>query len=411
MTQKFAQSYKQFSPALTASSLLPDAVGKAYNFPQVDCSGRRACIVELGGAFKITDIVNYCTAHGYKVPQIETVVLPGALEESSDADGEVALDIDVILANAPGAKIVVIFAPNTEAGFVAGTLKAVELKPDAISISWGAPESSWTAEGKAALDAAFKNAEEDGIFIGCASGDSGSNDGTMSAVTDYPACSPYVTACGGTKLELTSAGTRGSEVAWSTGFLNSSGSGGGVSSSYPVPGYQTLVARELEFTHRISPDIAGNADPSTGYQISINGSPAQVGGTSAVAPLYAALALLVNAKHGTKCGLWNRAIYANPEVCYDVTQGTNGKYKAQAGFDAVTGNGVVDGTKLLALFAGISDIEGNHAHGLLRGMVKKIIPHLNMNEIDAILTLVCEIGQPVFDDVCPIILGKKDRWS
>lgn len=402
----FARSYRLFNPELTKTALNPDQVAKAYNFPPAApyITKRHAVIVELGGAYSLPDIVNYCNEKGYPVPQLESIVLPGALEQSSDADGEVALDIEIIAAIAQGSRITVIFCPNTEAGFVAGVQKAYALNPDAISISWGAPETSWTQEGKNALDAAFKSAIEDGIFIGCASGDNGADDGTGSPVADYPACSPYVTACGGTRLELNADGTRGNEVAWSTSLFDGSGSGGGITQSYPVPGYQKDVAAKLNVNNRISPDVAGNADPSTGYQITIDGKPAQVGGTSAVAPLYAALACLINAKHATKCGLWNRAIYANPTVCVDITEGSNGKYKCLPGYDAVTGNGVIDGMKLLNLYQGVAQSTAmEHIVGL-RSSLKRLCPAISPGEIDAILVFVCEVGQPLFDEACPIIL-------
>jgi kumamolisin len=345
------QSHKTFGPR-TATALTPDKVAKAYSFPVgVDLTKRTVAILELGGLFNLSDVVAYCNKYGFKVPQITTVLVDGAAQSSSDADGEVCLDIDVIAAVAQGCKIAVVFAPNSDKGFIDGMAACLALDPDAISISWGSPESGWEAASMAALDALFLQAAEKGIAVYCASGDSGSKDGTGSNVTDYPACSPYAIACGGTRLELNADGTRLTESAWSTKgglFGSSEGSGGGISKVYSsTPHWQANILN-ADAAGRRSPDVSGNADPATGYIVDINGETQQVGGTSAVAPLYAALQCIMNAVKDEHVGNMHSKMYGLEECFFDVTVGTNDGYNCGPGYDLVTGLGVIDAQEFLA---------------------------------------------------------------
>jgi kumamolisin len=241
---------------------------------------------------------------------------------------------------APGLRIAVVFAPNTNTGFIDGVKQCLDLDPDAISISWGGPVDQWDGSDIAALDALFEAAEQKGINVFCAAGDSGAKDGERGFHPDYPACSPFVISCGGTNLQLNSDGTRQSETAWSTTLLNSDGTGGGIATNYPTPNWQSNIMPS-EPSGRRSPDVAGNADPATGYLVDIDGQDQQIGGTSAVAPLYAALQILLNAEAGQHIGNLHTKFYANPSIFYDVIEGNNG-YPAGPGFDLCTGLGVID---------------------------------------------------------------------
>lgn len=347
----FARSYKEFAPHLTTTSLLPHQVSTAYNFPTgLDLSKRSIAILELGGAFQIKDVIDYCNQHGYKVPTVTTLFVGNATALSSDADGEVSLDICVIAAVAQGVDIYVVFAENSEQGFIDGLKKCVDLNVDAVSISWGAPETSFSKEARAAMDKImFDAANERGIAVFCASGDNGSKDGTLHDVCDYPSSSPYAISCGGTRLQLNADGTRGSETAWSTSLFNSSGTGGGISAAYPTtPDWQKNILPH-EKAGRRSPDISGNADPQSGFQIEINGVEAQVGGTSAVSPLYSALFCMINETKGKHIGNLHTKMYEAPAECFfDVTKGKNGGFKEQEGYSCVTGLGVTVADKLLA---------------------------------------------------------------
>src|SRR5439155_16430000 len=142
-------------------------------------------------------------------------------------------------------------------------LQDAQNNPSVISISWGGPESEWSAQTLAAMNQAFADAVPLGITVFAASGDNGSSDGVQDGLNhvDFPASSPYVTGCGGTTLQDPSG-----ETAWN-------GSGGGVSNVYTKPSWQSGVPvppptdAPLDLGGRGVPDVAGDADPSTWYQI------------------------------------------------------------------------------------------------------------------------------------------------
>lgn len=318
-------------PRTVARSLTAQAVAKAYNFPSHTGSGHKVAIVELGGAVNQGDLAQL----GY--PAVKTLAVDGARPVSdgpSGADGEVMLDVEVVQQVAPGAEIIVIFGPNTDQGFYDTFAKAGELlgPGDAISCSWGGPENNWDTKTMELYHQLFGELRAKGINIFVASGDTGSQDqgGDGKDHVDFPASSPNVIACGGTRLTVNSDGSRADEVTWNNDPTRSA-TGGGDS---------------VQFPGRAVPDVAGNADPSTGYEVLIDGQRAVIGGTSAVAPLYAALAVKVAGSIGQPFD-FQKTILANPEVCFDVTAGDNGSFRAGPGRDKVTGFGVVDGTKLV----------------------------------------------------------------
>jgi len=268
----------------------------------------------------------------------------------------VLLDIEVVGAIAPSAKIAVYFAPNTDQGFLDAITTAVHdsvRKPSVVSISWGGAESTWTAQSLTAYDQAFQDAGLLGVTVCCASGDDGSADGVTdgAAHVDFPASSPNVLACGGTRL-VSSNGKITSEVVWNSGGGNGA-SGGGVSDNFPLPAYQAAAnvpvsVNPTHFKGRGVPDVAGDADPATGYQIRVDGKSAVFGGTSAVAPLWAALIALINQQLGKHVGFLNTALYTKgASGLHDITSGTNGAYNAGTAWDACTGLGSPSGQALL----------------------------------------------------------------
>ncbi|MGB8841782.1 MAG: hypothetical protein WCC64_11995, partial [Aliidongia sp.] len=99
------------------------------------------------------------------------------------------------------------------------------------------------------------------------------------------------------------------------------------------------------------PDVSGNADPETGYQVRIDGTDTVVGGTSAVAPLWAGLIARINAAKGSPVGFINPTLYAGSATLNDITRGNNGSFAASTGWDACTGLGSPDGEKVAALLA------------------------------------------------------------
>ena len=245
---------------------------------------------------------------------------------------------------APAANIVVYFAPNQGAGFhdaISAAVNDTANAPSIISISWGGPESGYAAQDLDAIDQVMAQAAALGITVCVASGDNGSSDGATDGKphVDFPASSPNALACGGTSLR-----SGGVEVAWNDGAQGGA-SGGGYSAHFAVPAWQQAAVTNAK---RGVPDVAGDADPATGYQVSVDGSAAVIGGTSAVAPLWAGLVALCNQSLGRKAGFVNPVLYDNPSALTDIVSGNNGAYKAGPGWDPVTGLGSPIGTQVLA---------------------------------------------------------------
>lgn len=351
------------SPHAAAASFTPLQLASLYKFPAGSGAGQCIAIIELGGGYRTSDLKTYFSQLGVAMPSVSTVSVDHALNSPTGSangpDGEVMLDIEVAGAVAPGAKIVVYFAPNTDAGFLNAITTAVHdtvNRPSVVSISWGGPESSWTAQSMTAYDQAFQAAAALGVSICAASGDNGSSDGVSGRKdhVDFPAASPHVLACGGTNLHAAN-GTISSETVWNNAGQGGA-SGGGVSSFFALPPWQEgLKVKKTSGTvsalkKRGVPDVSGDADPQTGYQVRVDGTNMVIGGTSAVAPLWAGLIARINATKSKPMGFFHTQLYAHVTVFKDVTQGNNGDFAATAGWDACTGLGSPDGTKLAALF-------------------------------------------------------------
>ena len=301
------------------------------------------------------------------MPTVVAVSVNGATNspagDPGSADGEVLLDIEVVGAIAPGARIAVYFAPNTDQGFIDAVTTAVHDQtnaPSVISISWGGSENTWTAQAQAALDQAFADGVALGLTICAASGDNGSGDGVGDgrAHADFPASSPHVLGCGGTRLE-----TGGPETVWNDG-TNGGATGGGVSDTFGLPDWQSSAgvppsANPGRRVGRGVPDVSGNADPQTGYSVLVDGRQTTIGGTSAVAPLWAALVALLNEQRGRPIGFLNNVLYRSGDgALRDVTSGNNDlgdapAYTAGPGWDACTGLGSPNGTALSELLASL----------------------------------------------------------
>jgi kumamolisin len=296
------------------------------------------------------------------VPQVFAVSVDGGTN-APDAnpqgdDGEVMLDIEVAGAVANGASIAVYFAPTSDRGFIDAVNAAIfdrVHRPSVISISWGLAESGWTQQAMTAMDQAFQSAAAMGITVFCASGDDGSRDrvNDRRAHADFPASSPHVVACGGTRLESV-ASTITSEVVWND---SNGATGGGISDFFGLPDYQAgaLVPRSANGDGRVGrgvPDIAGDAAPESGYAVRVDGTDLVFGGTSAVAPLWAGLTALINQQLVDPVGFVNPILYeqliVEADVTRDITSGANGAYRADSGWDACTGLGTPNGENWLA---------------------------------------------------------------
>ncbi len=347
-----------------ATTYTPPQVAALYNFPNVStASGQTVGVIELGGGYQSSDLQTYFSQINITEPSVTAVSVDGGTNSpGSDADAEVMLDIEVVGSVAPGVNIAVYFAPNTDQGFIDAITDAAQdtsRKVSVISISWGGPEDSWTQQSQTAMNAALQDAATLGVTVVVAAGDSGSSDGETDGKlhVDFPASSPYALACGGTKLEG-SGSTISSETVWNEVANQEGATGGGVSAVFALPSWQSSAKVPAEpqtgFAGRGVPDVAGNADPSTGYQVIVDGQSEIVGGTSAVAPLWAGLIAVMNQQLGTSLGFINPQLYPLGEADFnDITSGNNddsglGYYSAGPGWDACTGLGSPKGSALLA---------------------------------------------------------------
>jgi kumamolisin len=349
---------------------------KRYNFPTqfqnnlLDGSGQTIAIIELGGGFRNSDLKSFFQEIQRPLPSVVSISVDhtGNHPTTADSDdGEVMLDIEVAGAVAPKAKFAVYFAPNDgDHGFIDAISAAVndaQRKPSIISISWGGPENTMDQQGIDDFHQQFVAAAALGVTICVASGDHGTADldaghwdGQIHV--DHPSVDDLVLSCGGTQLD------NGSDVVWNDGTpfdVNVQGgggwaSGGGISETFAVPAYQAGANLPVSLTTgkagRGVPDIAMSA---VNYFTRVDRSEGASGGTSAVAPLMAALIALLNQAKQKNVGFMNPFLYANVAqgVVRDVTRGTNAiqntvqGYKAGTGWDACTGLGTPDGTAIL----------------------------------------------------------------
>ncbi len=334
-------------------------IAKIYEFPKPKSHHhyKIAILTFSGGlltdsAGRFTDVNSYWTMIGIKpedFPRVNVVPLLGASgsfqDDPANGNAENALDVEIVGACCPSAttQISLYVAPNTGLGFFTAFLTAITnpgFKPDVILCSWGAPESNNTTGFLSLMDTVFAFAQSVGINISCASGDAGYTDGVNDgqAHVDFPSSSPHVTACGGTSLICPELryGHATQETAWS-------GSGGGLSSVFPQPEYQSKVTKYS--TARTVPDVSLIADPKTPISVILNGSVIHVGGTSVSASFLAAYLSLLKLKEFVNPKLYKTAKH-HSGAFHDIIIGNNGLYQTQKGYDLVTGLGSIDGDHL-----------------------------------------------------------------
>ena len=366
-------------PAGIPAGFTPPDVATFYSFPaSLDGTGQTIAILELGGGFRPAELNTYFQSIGVTAPDVTVASYPqgGSNSPGTNAldpqnpDVEVMLDIQVAGSVAPGAKLVVYFAPDASDQSFLGVMNAIindtANSPFIVSISWGGPESGATSQFQTEFDQLLQSAAHVGVTVCVAAGDNGSADFAAddlnwdgNAHVDFPASSPFALACGGTQVAAAS-GVISNEVVWHDG--QNDGTGGGVSSAFPLPAYQSNanVPPKVDPAGPVMrgvPDVAGDAAPGSGYRIlcddqsfpdSSAGLP-PVGGTSAVAPLWAGLVARVNQGLGKPGGYLNPLLYNIPATSgafRDITQGNNGDYSAGTGWDPCTGLGSPNGENL-----------------------------------------------------------------
>jgi kumamolisin len=244
---------QHFPPALMArvalprNTYFPPQVAELYNFPpNLDGQGQTIAILvfnKFGGGYSVTALKKYFDdILKMPMPTIQNVVVHGRGNDphppsndpnDPDVSGEVMLDIQVAGSVAPGAKLVMYFTEFTQQGWVDAITRVVSDQtnnPSVVSISYGNPEddarSAWTKAAIKVVNRAYEAAAAKGITICCASGDDGSRDQSVDgrAHADFPASSPFVLGCGGTRLEKLANGNL-REVVWNDPV--NGGAGGG----------------------------------------------------------------------------------------------------------------------------------------------------------------------------------------
>jgi kumamolisin len=318
-----------------------------YQFPDSDGRGQTIGVVQLRGVFNPNDFDQCMRAQGLSAARpIVKRVDNAAVEHENQTtkDLEAALDVQIIGSLAPGARVVVYEAPDDERGFLDAIREALfdeEHAPSVLSISYGWPEHLWTPVALKILDDLFTVAALAGVSVFCSSGDNGAEldyDGKPHVLA--PASSPFAIACGATVLAPDASAP---EQAWEK-------TGGGFSERFEVPAWQD-VARSGASNNGVNvgrgvPDVAGQVQP--GYYVVMEGIELALGGTSAIAPMWAALTARINQRLGVPIGFFSPILYrhSDEQVFVDVTTGSNGRFQARAGWDPCTGLGVPIGTAI-----------------------------------------------------------------
>lgn len=325
-------------------------IAARYAFPDADGSGQTIAILQLRGEFRDDDFAACMKSQGVVaskpiVKRIDDAELRHGIETAKDL--EAAIDTQIVGALAPGAQIVIFAAPDDERGVLDAVRHALfdtTHAPSIVSISFGFPEFLWTPSALAILGDLFTVAALAGVSIFCASGDNGAEvDPQGTAHVLAPASIPFAHACGGTQIA-----DDGSEIVWPQ-------TGGGFSDRFGVPEWQrkaaAVAAAYKANAGRGVPDFAANATP--GYRVYFNGEPFAMGGTSAVAPMWAALTARLAQRIGHPIGFFAPLLYgAGANGAFRaVTSGNNGRYKGAPGWNPCTGLGVPIGTALESVLA------------------------------------------------------------
>lgn len=312
-------------------------------------------VIALSGGYSTDDLEQAARANGNQKPNVETRRVSGLGNiTGSDpiGDGELALDLQVLLGLLPSASVLVYFAANNEDGLTSALRQVVsDNKASVVSISWGSAESLWPEGMRAAAESALGDAIQKRITVVAASGDNlamgDGHDGKAHVL--YPASSPLVLACGGTEIVLDSSGSAiRDEVVWNSQTVDGfEGTGGGISEVFNAPDYQKNMPLPIAKDGRKmrgTPDVAALASAVPGYRIILAGETQKMRGTSAAAPLWAGIIALAAAKGVARLGDVHGHLYAVPSLCREIMHGNNCRdgvgFYAGPVWNACTGLGV-----------------------------------------------------------------------
>ncbi len=331
------------APMVTGSGPYSLFIGKDFRAaytPAVTLTGigQNVGLFELDGFYAADVAANFAQAGLPAVP-VQTVLLDGVTGAPGTDNDEVTLDIMMAAYMAPGARVIVYEGLNWNDVL---NRMATDNTARQLSCSWVFSPVTATTEQ------IFLQMIAQGQSFLQASGDNGAYFGWVRPPSDEP----NVTVVGGTALTTSAPGGPWlSETTWS-------GSGGGVSTTYPIPSYQknmNMAGLGGSSTMRNIPDVAMLAAPQI-FLVCNNGQSVEVGGTSAAAPLWAGFIALANQQavnnRQPALGFLNPALYALGNGSgyaagfHDITTGSNG-LPALAGFDLATGWGTPNGQVLI----------------------------------------------------------------
>ena len=351
--------------AVRPGGLEPVDVLSYYNLKPLrdaglDGAGQTVLLPEIDDV-SVTDLEAFATQFGLPpFASLLTIKKDPNWGTPEKAQGETALDLEIIHEVAPAARLVVYMSA---ADFGHGDRAFDQLVTDhlgsIISESLGSCEPDTPSGARNNYASIQDRAVALGMSHFVASGDNGAYTCGVdqNPATSFPASLPSVTAVGGTTVFESQQGVYFKEYAWGSP-LDQSGSGGGASLYYGTPSYQDSERQAAGNGFRQVPDVAADADPSTGFHIVFSGKDAQVGGTSAATPVWAGTVALINEdlkrKNLREAGFANPALYwmgenaakLSPRPFHDVIGGNNLGYDAAVGWDFATGWGSMDAAAL-----------------------------------------------------------------
>ena len=352
--------------AVRPGGLIPTDVLSFYNIQALrdaglDGTGQTIMLPEIDDLPNMSDLDKFATKFGLPpFASVLTVKRDPSWGTPEKPQGETVLDLEIIHAVAPMAKLVVyLSAPDFGHGERAFDQMVTDHLGSVISESLGSCEPDTPSGARNVYASIQDRAVVLGISHFVASGDNGAYTCGLDqeAAGSFPSTLPTVTSVGGTSVFESASGVYYKEYAWGSP-LDQSGSGGGASQFYAIPSYQKNEAKSAGKGQRQVPDVSADADPSTGFHIIFGGHDGQAGGTSAATPLWAATVALINQdlkKKGLReVGFANPALYwmgenaarLSPQPFHDVSAGNNLGFDAATGWDFATGWGSMDASAL-----------------------------------------------------------------
>jgi subtilase family serine protease len=326
----------------------PSVTAIGYDMPVqhgYDGAGRSTA-VEISGDYSDADLYAYLGYFGITRGGSTTrVEVDGGAPVGTTMDSgssEATLDVETIVSLAPSTHLYMYLMPDLSSQHVEDVYNRT-VSDNLVEVANSSFDGCETGDVTAtkAYETIVRQAVAKGITFEASSGDDGSSFCGGKIGVGAPSADPEFVAVGGTSLYVNNDESYKAEDAWS-------GGGGGVSTIWPIPSYQSGLAG-VTGTGRNSPDISFAADPNTGTAFYFAGAwQGPLGGTSWACPIYTAEQTEINQRDHQRNGYVNSRIYAayktyGLHAFHDVTSGNNGAYSAHTGYDDATGLGSLNG--------------------------------------------------------------------